>query len=154
MNFNPDPRVPFVPFAAASNAEDCSLSSNSDDFDNFVIESDDERKPAAREIPEPACVSRPGLLQVTGRPWINNALTDNMLKKLTKNPHRDFKNLVTQILDKAKNETITGHVWLTLQCALEDVLTLTREQEKAQIKQMESLAFLLILLETGGKTTE
>jgi hypothetical protein len=57
-----------------------------------------------------------------------------VLKELTKNPHRDFKELVNQVLGHAKNEAITGHIWLTLQYALEDVLTLTREQKKAKNK--------------------
>ena len=102
------------------------------DCHNF--DSDDERKPAAREKPEAACLTRPSLLQVTGKPWIDNCLTEDMLKELTKNPHRDFKELIEEILSKAKNKKTTGHIWLTLQYLLDDVLTLTREDENKQNK--------------------
>ena len=74
------------------------------------------------------------LLQVTGKPWIDNSLTGDMLKELTKNPHRDFKQLIDQVLSHAKNKKTTGHIWLTLQYLLDDVLTLAREDENKQSK--------------------
>jgi hypothetical protein len=129
--FDPDPHDAFVPHDSSNNDED---SLESEIIDGDTLGSDDDRKPAARESVEPACISRPVPLQVMRRPWIDNALTEDMLKGLTKNPHRDFKQLIDQVLSHAKNEKTTGHIWLTLQCALEDVLTLTREDEKEQNK--------------------
>ena len=108
INFGPDPSLAFE--ASGHQTEEDS-----------EIKSEDE---------SPAAIDTTSLLPTSGRPNITNELTQDMITEITKNPRRELKGVIDSILNLATTEEKNQHLWNVLQFLHQDMLTLTRHNEK------------------------